>query len=75
MHCTSWLITTNSVANKPEELIILEVIRRVLQVYKYSKVVEPGAFGSFIGKLDLTIQNGSKRFLRIKVDSPNKTGC
>jgi 2',3'-cyclic-nucleotide 2'-phosphodiesterase (5'-nucleotidase family) len=25
---------------------------------KYSKVVEPGAFGSFVGKLDLTIQNG-----------------
>jgi len=25
---------------------------------KYSKVVEPGAFGSFIGKLDLTVQNG-----------------
>jgi sulfur-oxidizing protein SoxB len=27
-------------------------------VCKYAKVVEPGAFGSFIGKLDLTIQNG-----------------
>lgn len=27
-------------------------------VCKYSKVVEPGAFGSFIGKLDLTIKNG-----------------
>ena len=27
-------------------------------VCKYSKVVEPGAFGSFIGKLDLTIENG-----------------
>jgi 2',3'-cyclic-nucleotide 2'-phosphodiesterase (5'-nucleotidase family) len=25
---------------------------------KYAKVVEPGAFGSFIGKLDLTIENG-----------------
>lgn len=25
---------------------------------KYSKVVEPGAFGSFIGKLDLTIEDG-----------------
>ena len=25
---------------------------------KYSKVVEPGAFGSFVGKLNLTIQNG-----------------
>ena len=27
-------------------------------VGKYAKVVEPGAFGSFVGKLDLTIQNG-----------------
>lgn len=25
---------------------------------KYSKVVEPGAFGSFVGKLDLTIKDG-----------------
>ena len=25
---------------------------------KYSKVVEPGAFGSFVGKLELTIENG-----------------
>lgn len=25
---------------------------------KYAKVVEPGAFGSFIGRLDLTIENG-----------------
>ena len=27
-------------------------------VCKYAKVVEPGAFGSFVGRLDLTIQNG-----------------
>ncbi len=27
-------------------------------VCKYSKVVEPGAFGSFVGKLDLLIQDG-----------------
>lgn len=27
-------------------------------ICKYAKVVEPGAFGSFIGKLDLTIKNG-----------------
>lgn len=27
-------------------------------VGRYSKVVEPGAFGSFIGKLDLNIENG-----------------
>lgn len=25
---------------------------------KYAKVVEPGAFGSFVGKLDLTVENG-----------------
>jgi hypothetical protein len=36
------------------------------------------AFGSFIGKLDLTIQNGkviSDIYELIEVDSPNKTGC
>ncbi|MGX7668018.1 bifunctional metallophosphatase/5'-nucleotidase [Flavobacterium pedocola] len=27
-------------------------------ICQYAKVVEPGAFGSFIGKLDLTVQNG-----------------
>ena len=27
-------------------------------ICKYAKVVEPGAFGSFVGKLNLTIQNG-----------------
>lgn len=27
-------------------------------VCKYSKVVEPGAFGSFVGRLDLTVLNG-----------------
>lgn len=27
-------------------------------VCKYAKVVEPGAFGSFVGKLQLTLQNG-----------------
>lgn len=27
-------------------------------VCKYAKVVEPGAFGSFVGKLDLTLENG-----------------
>jgi len=27
-------------------------------ICKYAKVVEPGAFGSFVGKLDLTIENG-----------------
>ncbi len=34
-----------------------ERVRKPIQC-KYSKVVEPGAFGSFIGKLDLTIQDG-----------------
>jgi S-sulfosulfanyl-L-cysteine sulfohydrolase len=27
-------------------------------VCKYAKVVEPGAFGSFVGRLDLTVENG-----------------
>ena len=34
-----------------------ERVRKPIQC-KYSKVVEPGAFGSFVGKLQLTIQNG-----------------
>jgi len=34
-----------------------ERVRKPIEC-KYSKVVEPGAFGSFVGKLDLTIQNG-----------------
>jgi 2',3'-cyclic-nucleotide 2'-phosphodiesterase (5'-nucleotidase family) len=34
-----------------------ERVRKPIQC-KYSKVVEPGAFGSFIGKLQLTIKNG-----------------
>jgi 2',3'-cyclic-nucleotide 2'-phosphodiesterase (5'-nucleotidase family) len=34
-----------------------ERVRKPIQC-KYAKVVEPGAFGSFIGKLDLTILNG-----------------
>ncbi len=34
-----------------------ERIRKPIQC-TYSKVVEPGAFGSFVGKLNLTIQNG-----------------
>nr|WP_294934697.1 bifunctional metallophosphatase/5'-nucleotidase [uncultured Flavobacterium sp.] len=42
-------------------------------VCKYSKVVEPGAFGSFIGKLDLVIQNGKvieDHYELIEVNSP-----
>lgn len=34
-----------------------ERVRQPIQC-KYAKVVEPGAFGSFIGKLDLTLENG-----------------
>jgi len=34
-----------------------ERVRKPIQC-KYAKVVEPGAFGSFIGKLQLTIRNG-----------------
>jgi len=34
-----------------------ERVRKPIQC-KYAKVVEPGAFGSFIGKLELTVQNG-----------------
>lgn len=34
-----------------------ERVRKPIEC-KYSKVVEPGAFGSFVGKLDLTISNG-----------------
>lgn len=34
-----------------------ERVRKPIEC-KYAKVVEPGAFGSFIGKLSLTIENG-----------------
>lgn len=34
-----------------------ERVRKPIQC-KYSKVVEPGAFGSFVGRLDLTVENG-----------------
>ena len=34
-----------------------ERVRKPIQC-KYAKVVEPGAFGSFVGKLNLTIKNG-----------------
>ncbi len=34
-----------------------ERVRKPIQC-KYAKVVEPGAFGSFVGKLDLTVENG-----------------
>ena len=34
-----------------------ERVRKPIEC-KYAKVVEPGAFGSFVGKLTLTVQNG-----------------
>ena len=34
-----------------------ERVRKPIQC-TYAKVVEPGAFGSFVGKLELTVQNG-----------------
>jgi 2',3'-cyclic-nucleotide 2'-phosphodiesterase (5'-nucleotidase family) len=34
-----------------------ERVRKPIEC-KYAKVVEPGAFGSFIGKLDLIVENG-----------------
>lgn len=34
-----------------------ERVRKPIQC-KYAKVVEPGAFGSFVGRLDLTVENG-----------------
>lgn len=34
-----------------------ERVRKPIQC-KYAKVVEPGAFGSFVGKLELTVENG-----------------
>jgi sulfur-oxidizing protein SoxB len=43
-------------------------------VCTYAKVVEPGAFGSFIGKLDLDIENGKvieDRYELIEVTSPS----
>jgi 2',3'-cyclic-nucleotide 2'-phosphodiesterase (5'-nucleotidase family) len=55
-----------------------ERVRKPIQC-KYAKVVEPGAFGSFIGKLDLTIENGKvvgDKYELLEVESakikPNK---
>jgi S-sulfosulfanyl-L-cysteine sulfohydrolase len=39
---------------------------------KYAKVVEPGAFGSFVGKLDIIVENGkiiSDSYSLIEIDS------
>ncbi len=42
-------------------------------VCKYAKVVEPGAFGSFVGRLDLIVENGKivdTKYELIEVESP-----
>lgn len=53
-----------------------ERVRKPIQC-KFAKVVEPGAFGSFIGKLELTITNGkitSDEYSLVEVDpSKNKS--
>ncbi|MFL0686022.1 MAG: bifunctional metallophosphatase/5'-nucleotidase [Algoriphagus aquaeductus] len=48
-----------------------ERVRKPIQA-KYAKVVEPGAFGSFVGNLELKIENGkvvSDRYELLEVDS------
>jgi 2',3'-cyclic-nucleotide 2'-phosphodiesterase (5'-nucleotidase family) len=50
-----------------------ERVRKPIQA-KYAKVVEPGAFGSFVGKLDLKIENGkvvSDHYELLEVDAKN----
>lgn len=47
-----------------------ERIRRPIKC-KYTKVVEPGAFGSFIGRLDLTVKDGKitgEKYQLLEVD-------
>ncbi|HEY1114506.1 MAG TPA: bifunctional metallophosphatase/5'-nucleotidase [Chitinophagaceae bacterium] len=47
-----------------------ERVRKPIQC-TYSKVVEPGAFGSFVGKLDLVVENGkivSDHYTLVEVD-------
>ena len=53
-----------------------ERVRKPIQC-KYAKVVEPGAFGSFVGKLNLTIQNGKviqDEYELVEID-PNQFGA
>jgi sulfur-oxidizing protein SoxB len=48
-----------------------ERVRKPIQA-KYAKVVEPGAFGSFVGNLELRIENGkvvSDRYELLEVDA------
>ncbi len=52
-----------------------ERVRKPIQG-KYAKVVEPGAFGSFVGRLDLTIENGKiigEKYALIEVDAKKYT--
>jgi len=47
-----------------------ERVRKPIQA-EYTKIVEPGAFGSFIGKLDLKVENGkivNENYQLIEVD-------
>ena len=48
-----------------------ERVRKPIEC-KYAKVVEPGAFGSFVGRLDLTVENGKiigEKYELIEVDA------
>ncbi|OLY94512.1 2',3'-cyclic-nucleotide 2'-phosphodiesterase/5'-or 3'-nucleotidase, 5'-nucleotidase family [Cnuella takakiae] len=50
-----------------------ERVRKPIQC-KYAKVVEPGAFGTFVGRLDLVVENGKivdDRYALIEVDATN----
>lgn len=50
-----------------------ERVRKPVQC-KYTKVVEPGAFGSFVGRLDLVVENGkiiNQHYSLIEVDAAN----
>lgn len=52
-----------------------ERIRKPIQC-KYTKVVEPGAFGSFIGRLDLTVKDGKitgEKYQLLEVDPEKHT--
>lgn len=50
-----------------------ERVRKPIQC-AYAKVVEPGAFGSFVGKLELTVQNGKvtgDRYELVEINANN----
>lgn len=52
-----------------------ERVRKPIQC-KYAKVVEPGAFGSFVGRLDLTVQDGKitgDRYELVEIDASKYT--